>query len=272
MKKIPASPSLRKDIHASAIVELIEQLSRRYDRWRVWSDFVEISAIALAKLDRTKVDKREARYLEVVRRYTRDEVNKFAQAFAHLFLAFKARFKVIEYPTSIPLIVDFADILGQLYMALNLGNSHRGQFFTPYEVSKLCTGLSLANAPLMVGHQGYIRILEPACGAGGMIIAAADILAAQGVNYQRSMHVTAIDIDLTCVHMTFVQCVPLHIPAVVAHGNGLTGETWDQWFTPTHILGGWSLRLKRNHVRSTVSSNTGHPPAAPDHASSRFAA
>jgi len=64
-----------------------------------------------------------------------------------------------------------------------------------------------------------------------------------GVNYQRHLHATCIDIDLRCVHMTYLQASLLHIPAIVVHGNSICGEVWGHWYTPAHVLGGWSRRL-----------------------------
>lgn len=60
-------------------------------------------------------------------------------------------------------------------------------------------------------HKGYICLAEPACGAGGMCIAAAETLFKQGINYQECLHITAQDIDPLCVHMTYVQLSLLHI-------------------------------------------------------------
>lgn len=73
-----------------------------------------------------------------------------------------------------------------------------------------------------------------------MVIALAEALHRAGVNYQRALHVTATDIDLRCVHMTYVQAVLLHIPAEVQHGDSIRGEVWSRWVTPAHVLGGWA--------------------------------
>ena len=66
-----------------------------------------------------------------------------------------------------------------------------------------------------------------------------------GLNYQQAMHVVATDIDATACHMAYIQFSLLHIPAVVIHGNGLNpAQSWDEWLTPAHVLGGWSARLQ----------------------------
>lgn len=135
------------------------------------------------------------------------------------------------------------DCLGSLFMSLDLGNAGTGQFFTPYEVSRLMAGMILGGAREVVERQGFFTLMEPAVGAGGMVIAAADALAEKGINYQQSMHVTAIDIDPTAVHMAYLQCSLLHIPAIIIHGNSLGMQEWDHWVTPAHVLGGWDRRL-----------------------------
>jgi hypothetical protein len=96
-----------------------------------------------------------------------------------------------------------------------------------------------------VERRGFLRVHEPACGAGGMVIAAADSIVAAGHNFQQVMHATCIDIDPCCVHMTYVQLSLLHVPATVVHGNALSMEVWGTWYTPAHILGGWTFKLRR---------------------------
>ena len=59
------------------------------------------------------------------------------------------------------------------------------------------------------------------------------------------LHVTAIDVDAKCVHMAYLQFSLLHIPAVIVHGNALSLEEWGHWYTPAHIMDGWTHRLKR---------------------------
>lgn len=96
---------------------------------------------------------------------------------------------------------------------------------------------------------------EPACGAGGMVLAAADALQAQEINYQQAMHATAVDVDSTAVHMAYVQLSLAHVPAIIVHGYSLSMKEWGHWFTPAHILGGWDFRLRveRDNAASVVS-------------------
>ncbi len=229
------------DAHQKEIVSLIRQVARTRGIDRVWSDWVEICAIALARADLAQRQAREQRYLQVIAQYERAEIDQLVQAFSHLVMAYEVRVQA----------ADFGDVLGSSFMMLDMGNAGAGQFFTPYDVSRLMGNMMMGNGQDLVDKtsaHGFVRVLEPACGAGGMLIAAAHAMHDAQLNYQQCMHATAIDIDQRCVHMTFIQLALLHLPAVVIHGNGLTGECREQWFTPAHVLGGWDARLRRREA------------------------
>ena len=109
--------------------------------------------------------------------------------------------------------------------------------------------------------------MEPACGAGAMVIALAQAMLAADINYQRHLHVTAVDIDPRAVHMAYIQFSLLHIPAHVMVGNSLSNEVREHWFTPAHILAGWSARLARPQPhpnepisKAPVEPRSGLPP------------
>ena len=151
----------------------------------------------------------------------------------------------------------FDDVLCRLYMALELDNASSGQFFAPYEVSRFMALLAVvdfANAR----ERDFLNFAEPACGAGGIVIAMADSLHAVGVNYQRHLHVTCIDIDLRCVHMTYLLVSLSHIPAIVVQDNSISGGMWGHWYSPAHVLGGWSRRLaERRQANAEPAGETG---------------
>lgn len=243
------------DAHQKEIVRLIRQVARTRGIDRVWSDWVEICAIALARADLAQREAREQRYLQVIAQYERAELDQLVQAFSHLVMAYEVRVQA----------ADFGDVLGSTFMMLDMGNAGTGQFFTPYEVSRLMGNMMMGNGQDLVDNtsaQGFVRVLEPACGAGGMLIAAVHAMHDAQLNYQQCMHATAIDIDQRCVHMTFIQLALLHVPAVVIHGNGLTGECREQWFTPAHILGAWGARLRRREAEEGARALLQAPAAA----------
>ena len=182
--------------HQKAILGILQAIGRSRGLDRVWSDWIEVSAIALAKLDLRQADAREDRYRQIMGQYEKDEAQQLAHAFAHLVMAFEKSQTEGE----------FGDLLGSTFMMLDMGSSHNGQFFTPYEISMMMGMMLMGEGQELVqkvGERGFVRLLEPACGAGGMVIAAAQSLHQAGVPYQQSMHAVAIDIDRRCAHMTF---------------------------------------------------------------------
>ncbi|CUJ49402.1 N-6 DNA methylase [Achromobacter kerstersii] len=252
------------DEHQKAIVKIIQELSRSQGIDRTWSDWVEMGALAMANaVDKAQFEKREERYMQIISNYKKDEVQQLAEAFAHLVQCWDKRVAV----------GDFGDALGSTFMMLDMGNAGTGQFFTPYEVSRVMGGIVMGDSEALaktVTDRGFVRLLEPACGTGGMIIAAAHAMHEAKINYQEAMHVTAIDVDRRCVHMTYLQLAMLHVPAIVIHGNALSLEEWEHWYTPAHVLGGWNARLRQREVsdamRKLVEAPAAEGQAHIDHA------
>lgn len=143
-------------------------------------------------------------------------------------------------------------MLGDTYGQLELTNEGRGQFFTPYSVSRMMAQIALQDVADGVAEKGYITISDPACGGGAMLIAAAEVLKDAGINYQQQMHATGQDIDPTAVHMTYIQLSLLHVPAMVIQGDTLRQTCVDVWYTPAHILGGWTWRLRERPALGDV--------------------
>jgi hypothetical protein len=96
-----------------------------------------------------------------------------------------------------------------------------------------------------IAARGFVTAREPAVGTGAMVIALAQAMREAGINYQQHLHVTAVDVDVKCVHAPYAQLSLLHIPAVVVHGDSLSLEKWGHWHTPAHILDGWDRKLRR---------------------------
>lgn len=212
------------------MVKLIHQLSHRHSTYKVFSDFVETSAIAYSNVtDKIQYEKREKRYLDIMQHYKKEEINEFPKLLGML----------VNHLEESP-----KDVLGDVFHELELHNDKKGQFFTPFPISQMMAKMIIGNnAQEIMAEKGFISLSEPSCGTGAMVIAAAQELHTQGVNYQQNLHVTAVDLDSTCVHAAFVQFSLLHIPATVIHGNTLSLDEYSHWFTPAHILGGWGRKL-----------------------------
>lgn len=94
------------------------------------------------------------------------------------------------------------DVLGDLCMELDRGNERAGQFFTPNTISQFMARLNGVEPP---SGQNFVRVCEPACGAGGMVLVIAQVLIEIGKNPARAMWAQCQDIDRTAALMCFVQ-------------------------------------------------------------------
>src|ERR1700722_14722870 len=124
------------------------------------------------------------------------------------------------------------DFLGQVVGDLELMTGHMGQFFTPYDLSRMMAELTLDTVDEIIAEQGFVTVQEPACGAGGMIIAAADVIERKGFDIGRQLYVDAIDISPLCFRMSYLQASLRGIPATIRRGNTLTLEMFDAAHTP----------------------------------------
>ena len=217
------------DPHQKAFINLIHENARQHRTHTVFADFCELAALSISNaVDKPQYKTRETRYLDIIKKYSTEQANRFPVMLAEIVNSLTGYMH---------------DCLGQLFMSLDLGSHWHGQFFTPYHISLLMAKLTTENISNIVADKGFFTVHEPACGAGAMVIALAETVSEQGINYQTQMHVIAQDIDPTACHMAYLQLSLLHIPAVVVRGNTLTGEQLETWKTPAHVLGCWDKKL-----------------------------
>lgn len=195
----------------------------------VFADFLSLATFSLAQ-PFYKSPEIEERYLAIAKTYKPEQFNLFAKLLALVIDALE------EEPQ---------DFLGTCFMQNDMGNDYKGQFFTPYHVSKFMAEITLGDVTSLVEAQGYVSISEPCSGAGGMIIACRDVFIQQGCNPSKQMYVEAVDIDDLCFKMTYIQLSLLGIPARVIRGNTLSLEYSEILYTPVYFLNGWYYKLKR---------------------------
>lgn len=191
----PAKPIPKID-QRDEFLKTFQTIMYSHHAWDVWKDFITMFACSLSNpFDKTHYDEREKRYLEIIRKYNKQEQVLFPKLAAHTILALE------ENPEQ--------DFLGSIFTNLELGNEHNGQFFTPYDISKFMVGITLSNAEKQIEENGYISIHDPCCGAGAMLIASANFIKEQlkgtRLNYQNHVLIVGQDIDEIAALMCYIQ-------------------------------------------------------------------
>lgn len=69
-----------------------------------------------------------------------------------------------------------------------------------------------------------------------MVIGAIWAMQRKEFDYRHNTFFVAQDIDIRCVWMAYIQLSLYGIPAMVIHGNTLTMEEWDRWYTPYALV------------------------------------
>ena len=219
--KIPTIEDIIKRITASVY---------RFDKHQLISDVFECVAITISNMvDLIAKEEREKRYLQVIKKYQKEEQTLIAEIFSMIF----ALLSSVVYDNG-----RFYDNLGELFMRCNQGSSSAGQYFTPFQVSAMMARMIIGDEILeKAQNDGILTLNDSCCGGGGMMMAALDVLKNKyHINYTRNCFILCSDIDLRCVHMTYLQLALAGVPAIVKHQNSLTGETWSVWKTPAFIF------------------------------------
>lgn len=252
--------------HQSKIVKLLNSLEGRQSRWQIWQDFITMSAIAISNcVDDTHREEREKSFEAVKGEYSEREAGVFTQMFAEVVNGME------ENPDR--------DFLGELFMALELGNDWKGQFFTPYSVCRMMAAMSYADDFRdKVEEKGWVGVNDPACGAGALLLAFANECKAQKVNFQTSVLFVAQDLDLLAGLMCYIQLSLLGCPGYVVIGDslahpstsydprGLLPRDRDIWYTPMFCSEIWSGRrwvAQMDLILNASLNASGSPPTAP---------
>ena len=139
-------------------------------------------------------------------------------------------------------------------MALELGNHWKGQFFTPYNVCRMMAEMQCHDAKERVEARGWISVLDSACGAGALLVAARNVFLRDGVGFDRVLF-AAQDIDHVAGMMCYIQLSLLGCAGYVCIAdtlcNPLVGRSplfpqpkpdQDVWYTPMWYSDPWQMR------------------------------
>lgn len=155
---------------------------------------------------------REDEYLEVAKRYSREELVELGRAFGML----------VEEMQDKP----FLDCLGTFYTEIASKSTvdARGEFYTPPGVCEIMAQMTM-DVDKIIEEGKPISVGEPACGSGGMILALAKQFSPEVRGGETShvdlLRVTMQDISSTSTDMAYVNTTLWGIPAKIVLGDTL---------------------------------------------------
>lgn len=182
------------------IVKILQSINGNI--YTVYSDWIKICALSIAGVMDSS-EEIQNQYNTTVSRYSKKEIEKFAQCFAILQVLFEEKYE---------------DYLGSIYMMLENSSKRSGQFFTPYHISQLLAGLCETK------ETERVTINEPACGGGANIIAFLEKMKKEGIDITQRYKVVAQDIDWNCVYMCYIQLSLMGVYGIVSQKDALSKE------------------------------------------------
>ena len=174
----------------------LEGISRIHGRAKVFDDFLQIIVCCLS------MGRKEELYFKTIKPYSKEELNLFSQAFASL----------IVQMDNTPLNDPFGD-----YFEEFLSNSKNGQFFTPIGICDLMTAVK----PTEERRNGDVRVYDPACGSGRLLLSAA--------KQDKEQFFIGADISYVCCLMTIINLCLNSLNGEVLHINTISLECWHHW-------------------------------------------
>lgn len=214
--------------HKKQFLSIFNETARYHHRHKVFRDFITLTAASIHNGIYFN-DELEREYMETVRQYEAKDAEQMAMLLAEVAMGLKA---------------GGDDFLGTLYMQLELGESARGQFFTPFCVSRMMAEMQLGDIDRLLADKPFFTVYEPACGSAGMLLAIAEVVREKGFNPDRHLWVSCTDIDPVASGMAYIQLSLMGGAGEVVTGNALKDERRRVMYTPAHWLGNWPYRLK----------------------------
>lgn len=240
-----------------AFVKIFDSICQWNSRWDRWNDMVMLFAIEIANtVDTVHRAERNETYAAIARKYKPQEFERFRELFVELINNLEKN--------------PFQDFLGAMYMEMELGNNHAGQFFTPYYVCEMMAEMILPEQFPQLERPGYITVNDPACGAGATLIAAAQVLHSRNINYQRQVIFVAQDIDQTVALMCYIQMSLIGCAGYVRVGDTISDPTTGHplygdgtskcWMMPMFYTDVWNMHRMADQMKRLFSIITPDQP------------
>lgn len=189
--------------------DYLEGIARKHGRGQAFDDFLQIVVCCLS------MGRKEDLYFKTIKRYDKEELDLFSQAFAALVMQMDRK----------PLVDPFGD-----YFEEYLSNAQNGQFFTPQCICDLMTSIThVPRAGVDTGKEHDKRVYDPACGSGRLLLSSAKL--------NRNRCFVGADISYTCCLMTLINLCLNSLNGEVLHMNTLSADRcWHRWIVVVDSL------------------------------------
>ncbi|MEO7214193.1 N-6 DNA methylase [Mucilaginibacter sp.] len=165
---------------------LLKEFEYRYPTRTIFDDFLTLTLCAFSYNPLTGLSHDEELYMQTMEKYKDDTLRHH---FPKLLICLTA-----EMEERIGSEIG-TDVLGEFYEQ-HLYRKGAGQYFTPWHLCSLMAKASVNTIDINATHMP-MRILDPCCGSGRMLLASAKENGPEHEYY-------GIDIDHTCVKMTAI--------------------------------------------------------------------
>lgn len=187
-------------------IRKLESLAGHRSTLDAFSDFCAAVSCSLEQMCADPED-RDKRYHDIMDKYSPDDRTRFVELFSIVVEALERRRE---------------SFLGPVLEDIGAANTRNGQFLTPVDLAKLVgriNAVDLERKPHRAGE--LLKLNDPACGAGVLMIQGAEEMVAAGVP-RRDIYIVAGDIDHRACDITFIELTLLGYAARVEHANALT--------------------------------------------------
>ncbi len=211
---------------------ILEEVSAHRTPRDLFRDFLEVASIVVSQMPYNagaipkdeRFNEREAQYFAIAKRHSEKEMNAFAS------LLGVTTFAVQTFER---------DFLGPIYMDFG-ANERNGEFYTPESLGITMARMTLTRSFLesILNQKQLITISDPACGSGGLLIEAYQVIKEELQIDDASDRVLfhAVDVSRNAFNMCVVQLGLLGVMADIYHGNTLSLETFEHRDTPALAL------------------------------------
>ena len=191
-----ASPQVPTD---DVLAPLETIAGRGFSAYDVFRDWTELMLAALQDDDET--------YLDVLEEYDRGKDRDRGERNADLFAQAFGELQATMRETGL-------DVLGAVYEAWDLGSHDQGIHFTPHNVARALAEFQVYPQGSETAPEPPVRIADPACGSGRLLIFAARVHDEPVICYAK-------DKNGLCARLAALNCCFFNLDAVIVQGDSL---------------------------------------------------